>query len=241
MIALDRLAHTSAWRARPLAEKSLLALGLLALALALPPWPGGAMVLAAATAAALAAGTPAAALLRLGLAPALFILTGAATLLLQIGADGIRPAADGGIQAAALVLRALASVACLLLLAVTTPASELVQGLRRLGLSAEVADVALTTYRFLFILQDTAAAIHTTQAGRLGTIGWRRRIRSSGLLAAALLPRALDRARRLEVGLAARGFDGSLRTLSPARPATGRGLAVVALQLIILGGIAAWM
>lgn len=241
MISADRLAHTSRWRKRSLAEKALLSLGLLVLAMALPPWPGAALVLAAAVAAALAAGTPPAALARLYLGPLAFILTGAATLLIQGGDGGLHLSADGAHQAARLVLRALAAVAALVLLTVTTPASDLVQGLRRLGLPAEVAEVALTTYRLLFVLLDTAAAIHASQQARLGTTGWRRRIRSTGLLAGTLLPRALDRARRLELGLAARGFDGSLRTLSPTHPVSRRGLAVVTVLLVALGGAGWWM
>lgn len=241
MISSDRLAHTSRWRTRSLAEKSLLSLGLLSLALALPPWPGSVLVLAAAVTAALAAGTPAGALARLAAGPLAFILTGAATLLVQVDADGIALSATGSLQAGLLVLRAGAAVAALLLLTVTTPASDLVQALRRLGLPAEVAEVALTTYRLLFVLQDTAAAIHASQQARLGTTGWRRRIHSTGLLIAALLPRALDRARRLEIGLAARGFDGSLRTLSPARPTSPRALAAIAALLIALGGAGLWM
>lgn len=241
MIASDRLAHTSRWRSRSLAEKSLLSLGLLVLALALPPWPGAVLVLAVAAAAALRAGTPPGALARLLAGPLAFVLTGAATLLVQVGEGGLALSADGAVQAGLLVLRAMAAAAALLLLTVTTPASDLVQGLRRLGLSAEVAEVALTTYRLLFVLLDTAAAIHASQEARLGTTGWRRRIRSTGLLAAALLPRALERARRLELGLAARGFDGSLRTLSPVRPVDPRGLTATIVVLIAVGGAGTWM
>jgi cobalt/nickel transport system permease protein len=241
MIASDRLAHTSRWRALPLAEKALLSLGLLALALALPPWPGGALVLVTAVAAALASGAPVAALVRLAAGPLAFVLTGAATLVLQVGGDGVHLSPDGALLAAHLVLRAMAAVMAMLLLTVTTPASDLVQGLRRLGLSAEVAEVALTTYRLLFVLGDTAATMHASQQARLAGAGWRGRIRASGMLAAALLPRALDRAHRLEVGLAARGFDGSLRTLAPARPASPARLAAIAALLVGVGGAGAWM
>jgi hypothetical protein len=45
----------------------------------------------------------------------------------------------------------------------------------------------------------------------------RRGIRSLGLLAATLLGRSLARARRLEIGLAARGFEGELKVLTPPR------------------------
>lgn len=241
MIGADRIAQTSRWRQRPLAEKSLLAGGLMLLALVLPPWPGGAVVLAAALAATFAAGTPASAWARLALPPLAFVATGAATLLVTVDSGGIGLAADGAERAGGVALRAVAALASLLLLSVTTPATDLVHGLRRLGLPAEFAEVALATWRFLFVLSDTAAAMNHAQAARLGHVGWRRRIRSAGLLAAALLPRALDRAHRLEVGLAARGFDGSLRTLTRRASATPAGLAWVCVVLAAVGGLGAWL
>ena len=44
MSPIDRSAHLNAWREKPLTEKTLLALGMLALALVLPPWPGAPLV-----------------------------------------------------------------------------------------------------------------------------------------------------------------------------------------------------
>lgn len=240
MITSDRLAQTSRWRKRALTEKALLALGLLALALTLPPWPGGALVLGAALACTIAAGAPLGAWLRLAAPPLAFVATGAATLMLDIDGNGLHLAADGG-RAVLVVLRAMAAVSALLLLAVTTPATELVHGLRRLGLPAEFTEIALATYRFLFVLSDTAAAMQAAQAARLGHMGWRRRIRSAGLLAAALLPRALDRAHRMEIGLAARGFEGGLRTLTRHRPAKAAALARIGVALAIIGGLGAWL
>jgi len=240
MILADRLAYASRWRCRPLAEKSLLSAGLLGLALALPPVPGGALVLLAATALALAAGTPASAWIRLMAAPAAFVVSGSLALLVEMDAAGLHLAADHGRQAGLVALRALAAIAALLLLAATTPTPDLIQGLRRLGVPAELTELALSIYRFIFVLQDTAAAMHAGQAARLGTDGWRRRVRSAGMLAASLLPRALDRAHRQETGLAARGFDGSLRTLSPVRPASPAGLIRVAVLLALLAGAGTW-
>ncbi|MGE5546888.1 MAG: CbiQ family ECF transporter T component [Solirubrobacterales bacterium] len=214
MSPIDRLAHASRWRNRALVEKAVLAFGLLGLALALPPWPGGALVLTAALAAALVAGTPPGAWLRAFAPPMGFLATGVAVVALSGEGDAV-----------ALGVRGAAATASLLLLAVTTPAADLVNGARRCGLSPELAETALATYRLLFVLDETARAIHASQVARLGTDGLGRRLRALGLLIAALLPRALERARRLEVGLAARGFDGTLPTIAPARPATAAGLA----------------
>ena len=129
--------------------------------------------------------------------------------------------------AARLAARSVAGLTCLLFLALTTPATDLVAGLRRLGLPAEITEVALLIYRFLFLLGDTAMAMDAAQAARLGHVGTRRRLRSMGVLIANLLPRALDRARRLEVGLTARGWDGEMRVLSRQTKISVPALALV--------------
>ena len=237
MAGADRLAHTGRWRNVPLTEKVFLSLGLLVLAVALPPFPGAAVVLVIAVIAALVgAKVPLRAWLRLAAAPAAFIMTSAAAMSVGWGADGLVLASP--VSAGAAALRSLAAVACLLLLATTTPAPDLVQGLRRLGLPAELADVALTTYRFLFVLSDTAAAMH---AGQMARFGQARRVHSLGLLMAALLPRAMERAHRLEVGLAARGFDGALPVLVTNRKPSFRRMMVIFALLAVLAGGCLWM
>lgn len=235
MTAIDRLAHASRWRRRSLAEKALLALGLMVLAVTVPPWPGGVLVLAVALAATILGGGVSPPDWLRAAAPALgFIVLGAATLGVSLdGTVAVAPALT-------VLVRGTAAVAALLLLATTTPAADLVRGARRLGLSPDLAEVTLATYRFVFLLGDTARSIHAAQAARLGTVGWRRSLSSLGQLIAALLPRALDRARRLEVGLAARGFDGTLPTLAPARPASASGLTMVAATLAAVLGVALW-
>jgi len=235
-LAIDRLAAASRWRGRSLAEKALLALGLLALTLALPPWPGAALVLPLAWAAALlGARVGLGAWLRLVAAPFGFALTATAALAVEIGPDGLALAADGGRAAGLALLRAAAALSCLLLLAVTCPAPDLVRGLRRLGLPAESVELALLVWRFLLLLLESAGAIRQAQEARLGWRGWRRSLRSLGLLIALLLPRAMERAQRLEIGLAARGFDGSLPVL---RPATACSWGFIGLTVAAEAGVA---
>lgn len=238
MTPIDRIAQTNRWRRRSLLEKSLLALGLLALALALPVGVGTVAVLVAAGGAAiLGAGVSPRGFGLALLAPLGFALTGAATLLVAVDGTGVHFAPGGVVEAGALVLRSTAAVSALLLLALTTPATDLVAGLSRLGVPRDIVEVALLTYRFLLLLADTALAMDAAQAARLGHDGWRRRIRSAGLVAANLLPRAMDRANRLETALAARGWEGGdLAVLSPSRPVSGTGLAMVAATLAVVAG-----
>lgn len=242
MTPIDRIAATNRWRDRALAEKALLGLGLLGVALLAPPFPTALAVLVVATLAVTAgAGVAVATWARILAAPLGFVLTGAATLLVTIGPHGVALAPGGLAAAAALTLRASAAVAGLLTLTLTTPATELVTALRRLRVPVEIVEIALLTHRFLLVAGDTAQAMNTAQAARLGHLDWKRRIRSTGMLAANLLPRTLDRAQRMERGLAARGWTGtSLAVLSPARPVSPRRLAgvVATLAALALLGIA---
>ena len=65
-------------------------------------------------------------------------------------------------------LRAIAATTCLVFLSLTTPAADLLAGLRRLGLPAELVEIALLTYRFIFLIGESAIAMTHAQAARLG-------------------------------------------------------------------------
>lgn len=242
MSPADRVAHSNRWRRRSIVEKGALAIGMLLLAVALPPFPASPCIAVVMAAAALiGAGVPFRIWLGCLLAPLGFLAAGAFSLAFQWDGGGLALAPHGLELAAGLAARSLAGVCCLLFLALTTPTSDLLNGLRRIGLPAELAEIALLMYRFLFLLAGEAAAMDAAQAARLGHVGMRRRLRSLGLLIANLLPRALDRARRLEIGLAARGWNGELRVLSPkVKPSTAALVAIGLLEggILLLGVLA---
>lgn len=222
MLLVERLAYGNRWRARHPADKLVPGAGLLMLSLALPPWPGAAVVLAAAVAAALlGARIPLTEYARLLAVPTGFLLAGAAVLAVSIDASGkgvpLRFDPGGLATAAEASLRALAATSALLLIALTTPLPDLLALFRRAGGPAPLIDLMLLTWRFITLALETADNARTAQAARLGYVGWRRTIRSAGLLAAHLLPRTLDRAARLQTGLAARGWQGDLRVLAKDR------------------------
>lgn len=225
---IDQAAHLSPWRNRPLAEKSLFCLGMLGLAVALPPLPGALLVGGVVLPATFFwARVPLRVWLQAAALPMGFLLTGAAALLVELGPDGIAFSATGAAQAGLLVLRALAALSCLLLLSLTTPVSDLLVGLRRIGLPREIVEIALLTYRFTFLISDAAMAMNHAQIARQGRSSYRRWLRGLGMLIANLLPRALDRARRLEAGLAARGWEGEMRVLRDMPRASATVLAAI--------------
>jgi cobalt/nickel transport system permease protein len=234
MRALDALAYANPWRRRHPAEKALLALGLLACAVALPPWPGSVLVGAVALGALLGPVALAAAQVwRAVRAPLVFIVVGSLPLLVAVGgATVLRWEPAGLVPATMLAGRALAALLCLVLFAATTPLADTLPRLERLGVPAAVTEIAALMYRLLFLLLDTVTTVREAQAGRLGFRTWRTTYRSVAGQAGAVFIGSFDRARRLEQGLALRGYTGSLKVQVEARPVSWPFLAVTAVLLV---------
>ncbi|MCX4670599.1 cobalt ECF transporter T component CbiQ [Streptomyces sp. NBC_01381] len=237
MLPIDAAAHSSRWRRRHPVDKAVLGLGLTALAVSLPPWPGAALVLVAALAVLLGpAGVPPRKLWRAYRVPLGFCVTGALSLLIQIaGPGGFITLADGGpARAGGLLLRTSAASLGVLLFAFTTPMSDLLPRLVKAGVPAPVVDVALVTYRMSFLLLDSMTRIRQAQAARLGHTTRAAAWRSLAGLGATAFVRAFDRASRLQAGLAGRGYDGTLRVLVPEARVSRPFVTVSAALLVAL-------
>ncbi|WP_062646389.1 cobalt ECF transporter T component CbiQ [Streptomyces maremycinicus] len=240
MLPIDAAAHSSRWRHRHPVDKAVLGLGLTVLAISLPPWPGAALVLVTALVVMLGpAGVPARRLWRAYRVPLGFCVTGALPLLVQVGApDHFVALADGGpVRAGELLLRTSAASLGVLLLAFTTPMSDLLPRLVRAGVPAPVVDVALVTYRMSFLLLDSVRRIREAQAARLGHSTRAAEWRSLAGLGATAFVRAFDRAARLQDGLAGRGYDGTLRVLVPEARVSVRFTAAGAALLAALAAL----
>jgi cobalt/nickel transport system permease protein len=240
MPLLDRLAQGNALAQRSPSEKAAASVSALLLALILPPWPWAlAVFLLMAAATLLLARISLGDYLRVLLLPLGFLAAGALALALSLSADfpWLGLAADGGEEALRVTLRALAGVSGLLFLALSTPLADLARLLERLGAPQAVAELMLLIYRMVLLLLDTAFSMQAAQAARLGYAGPWRSLASVGQIAAGLLPRALARARGMEIGLAARLYEGRLAVLAPPRPASLPVLAAILLaDLVLLAG-----
>jgi cobalt/nickel transport system permease protein len=237
-LAIDDAAWASAWRLRSPGDKLLVSLGLVVSALLLPVWPGS--VLVGLTAVVLALGparVPARTFGRAVRAPLAFILIGALTTVVEVGGDGVGWAPDAAAQAGSLVGHGAGGSAAVLLLATTTPMSDLLPALQRLRVPAAVVEVASLVYRLLFVLLTSLATIREAQTARMGYTTIRGSYRSSGALAAAVLTRSWDRARRLQDGLAGRGLETGLRVLPETLPASRRFEAATVVGLAALAAV----
>ncbi len=134
--------------------------------------------------------------------------------------------------------KAMGAVSAMYFLSMNTPMTDLTAALERLKLPRLFVELVELIYRFIFLLTDTAASIHTAQQARLGYQGFRRSIRSMGELLSAVFVRSLHRGNRVFSALESRGYTGCLATLpgqyAPGRWLYGLAAAVAVCQLLIL-------
>ena len=243
MQAIDHHAWTNHWRDRHPLEKLLPALSLLVLTLALPPLKIGPLALAGATLATVCgAGIPLKTALSVLAAPAAFLLAGVPFLAISLRFnDGfsLHFSPEGLQLALETSVRALAAVSCLSFLTLTTPLADWTPLLRRVGIPAGIVELILLVYRLIFVFAERALTGRQAQTARLGYSRLDRSVRSLGLLTGSLFQRSLEQARRLEIGLAARGYSGDLRVLQPERVLSWPWL-VWAMTLVGLVGLAGY-
>jgi cobalt/nickel transport system permease protein len=250
MLSLDYFAHTNALSRVSSAEKLLFGGGSLLLALALPRPAVLVVILLAMHLVLLLARIPLGYILRLWLVPAAFLAAGLAGVAFSVAAapfPALAAASVGpvyiGVTAAGLaaagdlLLRSLAAISCLLMLAATTPAARLAALLARIPGLRPVSEIALLTYRFIFVFLATAGQIYTAQQSRLGYAGPRRSLRSLALLAANVGRKTLLTVRDLNIALTARNYTGRLAHRLPSQPVSPARLLVICVFLAVLAGV----
>lgn len=121
---------------------------------------------------------------------------------------------QGFIQAALIFTRTIATVSCLYFVLFTTPLTELLQVLRRLGCPVVLTELLLLMYRFIFILLSTASEIWIAQQSRNGYRTRQRWIYSLSLLTRQLFQKTMEHYRQFILSTAARGFNGEFRVWS---------------------------
>ncbi|GLY32729.1 cobalt ECF transporter T component CbiQ [Kineosporia sp. NBRC 101731] len=238
--AIDVAAWASPWRRYSPGDKVLLSLGLVISALVLPTWPASVLVTVTALGLVLGPGrVPGRLLVRAARGPAAFILLGTVTIAVTWRTDGFGPTVTGeSLDAAVQTLaHAVSGTSAVMLLAATTPMTDLLAWARRRGVPEAIVDIAGLVYRLLFVLLESAGAVRAAQTARLGYTSRRATLRSASMLAAATLTRAFDRARRLENGLAGRGFEGVMRTLADQQPSSRPFVATTLAGLTALAAV----
>jgi cobalt/nickel transport system permease protein len=125
-------------------------------------------------------------------------------------------------------------------LVMLTDASSLAAALSWYRVPATIIELLVMAARQAHVLKDTIHTAQDAMAMRLGHLGVRRRIRSTGILAGLVVSRAVDQSTVVAEALAMRGYRGRLTTGTPPALTRADGhLAVAAAALLLacsLGG-----
>lgn len=113
-----------------------------------------------------------------------------------------------------MILTALASVSSLYVLSFHTPLTEILDVLKKLHVPGLFIELMLLTYRFIFILMESASAILTAQKARLGNRNLKTSIQSFGEMAAVVFVRSLKQSDALYNAMESRCYDGEIRVLA---------------------------
>jgi cobalamin biosynthesis protein CbiM/cobalt ECF transporter T component CbiQ len=237
---LSDIAFTNAWRHRNPWEKVLFGGGLLLVTFFVSPFPWCIAIALIVTIAAVAgAKIPVASWLGVLSVPVSFAILTTLGIMLQIDTtNGLSLGFDwSGLPfAGGLLLRSVAAISCLAFIGWTTPLMELIPVFQRMGIPTVLIDLALMIYRFLFVTATTLGEMRRAQSWRMGRADYRSRMRALSMLASGLFLRCVQRARRLEDGIEARGYQGRLWVLAPrhaASPAVITGILAVQAGLLI--------
>ncbi|HOI13260.1 MAG TPA: cobalt ECF transporter T component CbiQ [Methanoculleus sp.] len=164
-------------------------------------------------------------------------ITGGGAMLLKVPDLPLAITADGANLALLLLARVFGGMCSLYFITLTTPMTEVFDILRRNRAPPVLVDLAMLTYRFIFILIEEAGQIYRSQVMRLGYRRFRESIRSFSMLAGALFIRTWESGEALVLAMDARCYDGRLGIPSDSRPVSTLALATTLLYLSTVFGV----
>jgi cobalt/nickel transport system permease protein len=119
----------------------------------------------------------------------------------------------------------------------TTPMTDLFNGMKRIGIPIELIDLMMIIYRYIFIICAQAVEIFQAQVMRLGYSRSMEAVRSFSLLCGMLFISSWNAGEDLVRAMDCRCYDGIFPSLDFAEPMQMRSLIPVILYLAGLGGL----
>ena len=145
---------------------------------------------------------------------------------LSIGPWNLAVTVSGLERFLSIALKSWVSIQAAIILASTTSIPDLLAGMRAVKVPRALVQIFALMWRYLFVLADETQRMlqaRASRSGRLekpgvnhgGGLYWRSRV--TGGMAGSLFVRAIERSDRIYKAMAARGYDGEVRTFSQPR------------------------
>ncbi|PIP48819.1 MAG: cobalt ECF transporter T component CbiQ [Chloroflexi bacterium CG23_combo_of_CG06-09_8_20_14_all_45_10] len=120
---------------------------------------------------------------------------------------------DGLLILANVVSKAWLCILSLILLSSTTKFTELLKGLKRLGMPRMIVLILSFMYRYIFVLVDEVMRMRQARDSRNFGGARLRQLKTIGNMIGTLFIRSYERGERIYAAMLARGFDGEVRSL----------------------------
>ncbi|MBI4675499.1 MAG: cobalt ECF transporter T component CbiQ [Chloroflexi bacterium] len=173
--------------------------------------------------------------------PLIFTVQGTPIAAFTLGAWTFSMTLEGVERVLSIAFKSWVSVQMAIVLAATTTFPELLNAMRALRLPKLLVAIFGLMWRYLFVLADEALRLLRARAARSGasrepgrarggSVVWRARV--TGGMAGNLLVRSFERGDRIYAAMAARGYDGEVRTF-PLPPLGARQWLMIGAGLTI--------
>ena len=110
--------------------------------------------------------------------------------------------------------KVIATVSLVIFLSMTTPVNKLLNAARWFKVPNTWVEIAMLSYRYVFVLLEDASTIRDAQRVRLGYSSLARSLKSLGELAGATVIRAYDRSVAAYEAMMLRGYNGTIRSIA---------------------------
>ncbi|MDD7363658.1 MAG: cobalt ECF transporter T component CbiQ [Firmicutes bacterium] len=117
------------------------------------------------------------------------------------------------LRAINLSLVSLASVSCLIGLAITTPIGDIIYFLRKIKCPKVFIEITYLIYRYIFTLSSLLASMQNSANSRLGLTSYKRTLKSAEMIANRLFNKSMRMALDSYSAMESRLYDGEIRFL----------------------------
>lgn len=234
-MTLNDYAYTNRLKSISLLEKLFSCCGMLLLAVTSSSFFTWTIIIVIAHSLIVYAKIPFVFMVRIWLGPLAFLAVSCITVSVSVSFDQGLFVTEAGLHTALLLLgRSIACLSALLLLALTTPIPYLAGYVAQVEYLRPLAEIALLTYRFLFVFWEKLWQIQKAQECRLGYQNVRQSLRSLNLLAGVLGGKVFSAYFSLQQAMNSRNFQGRIIYRFPEIPIVKWRMSSVVLILILL-------
>jgi cobalt/nickel transport system permease protein len=172
--------------------------------------------------------------------PLLFTVPGPALVTIPIGSLSLTITVSGLERLLSILFKSWVSVQMAIVFAAATPFPDMLLAMRAVKIPRLFVSLFGLMWRYMFVMVDEAIRLMRARAARSGAIEgsrsggsivWRAKV--TGGMAGNLFIRSIDRGERIYDAMAARGYDGEIRSF-PLPPITSTSWLVLVGGLVVL-------